>query len=142
MRFNSSGRSPADNAPSDLAWRVIGLVNLYRLLIAGGLFAAGLLEPIRDLLLIPRPGPLTFICALYFLAGVGLIALRRLSFTGLRLLALTHALTDSIAIAWILWATGGIQGGMERSRQRLAAKRRRNAPGEAGGAASESRVIR
>ena len=29
------------NEPSDLAWRVIGLVNLYRLLISSGLFVMG-----------------------------------------------------------------------------------------------------
>ena len=86
MRFNSSGRSgPADNAPSDLAWRVIGLVNLYRLLVAGGLFIASLLEPVRDLLQIVRPTQMTMICAIYFLMGIGLIAMRRLSFAGLRI---------------------------------------------------------
>jgi two-component system, NtrC family, sensor histidine kinase PilS len=113
MRFNSSGRSgTADNAPSDLAWRVIALVNLYRLLVAGGLFVASLAEPVRDLLGIVRPTHMTVICAVYFFTGIGLIALRRLSFAGLRMLALTHALTDSIAIAWILWASGGVQGGL------------------------------
>jgi two-component system, NtrC family, sensor histidine kinase PilS len=113
MRFTSSGRpGPVDNAPSDLAWRVIGLVNLYRLLIAGGLFVASLLEPLRDLLGIVRPTQMTVICAGYFFTGIGLIALRRLSFAGLRMLALTHALTDSVAIAWILWASGGVLGGL------------------------------
>jgi two-component system, NtrC family, sensor histidine kinase PilS len=113
MRFNPSGRSgPVDNAPSDLAWRVIGLVNLYRLLIAGGLFIASLLEPVRDLLGILRPTQMTMICAIYFFMGIGLIAMRRLSFAGLRMLALTHAFTDSIAIGWILWASGGVQGGL------------------------------
>jgi two-component system sensor histidine kinase PilS (NtrC family) len=113
MRFNSSGRAgPADNAPSDLAWRVIGLVNLYRLLIAGGLFAASLLEPVPEVLGIARPAHMSMICAVYFLAGAGLIALRRASFANLRMLALTHTFTDSIAIAWILWASGGAQGGL------------------------------
>jgi two-component system sensor histidine kinase PilS (NtrC family) len=113
MRFNPSGRpGPADNAPSDLAWRVIGLVNLYRLLVAGGLFIASQVETVRDLLDILRPEQMTLISAIYFFLGIGLIAMRRLSFAGLRMLALAHAFTDSVAIAWILWASGGVQGGL------------------------------
>ena len=113
MRFHSSGRAnPADNAPSDLAWRVIGLVNLYRLLISGGLFAASLLQPMQDLLSISRPASMTTICALYFAAGVGLIAMRRLAGTSLRVLTLAHAVVDSVGIASILWASNGAQGGL------------------------------
>ncbi|MEO6079089.1 MAG: ATP-binding protein [Steroidobacteraceae bacterium] len=113
MRFTSDSRTgPADNAPSDLAWRVIGLVNLYRLLIAGGLFIASRLELVRDLLIIPQPTQMTVICAAYFLTAIGVIAMRRLSFASLRMLALVHALIDSVAIAWILWASGGVQGGL------------------------------
>jgi two-component system, NtrC family, sensor histidine kinase PilS len=113
MRFYSSGRlGPADNAPSDLAWRVVGLVNLYRLLVAGGLFVASQIGPLKEVLGIEQPRALAVICAVYFLAGVGLIALRRLPFTGLRLLSLTHALVDSIAIAMILWASGGVNTGL------------------------------
>jgi len=113
MRFYSSGRQgPADNAPSDLAWRVVGLVNLYRLLIAGGLFIASQISTVQDLLDIQQPTALAVICAVYFLAGIGLIALRRLPFTGLRLLTLTHALVDSVAISLILWASGGVNSGL------------------------------
>jgi two-component system, NtrC family, sensor histidine kinase PilS len=113
MRFNSAGRTgPADSAPSDLAWRVIGLVNLYRLLIAGGLFVASRMDAVQDLLLIPQPTHMTVISAVYFLTGIGLIAMRRLSFASLRMLTLVHALVDSIAIAWILWASSGVQGGL------------------------------
>jgi two-component system sensor histidine kinase PilS (NtrC family) len=113
MRFNSGGRTgPADNAPSDLAWRVIGLVNLYRLLVAGGLFVASRLAAVQDLLIISRPTPMAVICATWFLTGIGLIAMRRLPFASLRMLVLVHALTDSIAIGWILWASGGVQGGL------------------------------
>jgi two-component system sensor histidine kinase PilS (NtrC family) len=113
MRFNSGGRpGPVDNAPSDLAWRVIGLVNLYRLLVAGGLFMASRVPAVQDLLLISRPTPMAVICATWFLTGIGLIAMRRLPFASLRMLALVHALVDSIAIAWVLWASGGVQGGL------------------------------
>jgi two-component system, NtrC family, sensor histidine kinase PilS len=113
MRFNSAGRpGPVDNAPSDLAWRVIGLVNIYRLLIAGGLFVASQLEPARELLIFWQATPMSVVSAVYFLTGVGLVAMRKLAFASLRMLALVHALIDSVAIAWILWASGGTQGGL------------------------------
>ncbi|HUG72478.1 MAG TPA: HAMP domain-containing sensor histidine kinase [Steroidobacteraceae bacterium] len=113
MRSNS--RIPVsltEGAPSDLAWRVIGLVNIYRLLVAGGLFAAAQSEVISEVLGIDRPVPLSIICAAYFVIGIGLIAVRHLPFMGLRLLAFTHAVTDSIAIALVMWASQGVAGGL------------------------------
>jgi two-component system sensor histidine kinase PilS (NtrC family) len=113
MRFNARNPvAPAEGAPSDLAWRVIGLVNIYRLLVAGGLFAAAQSAVMREVLNISHPTALIFIAAAYFFAGIGLWALRRLPFMHLRLLAFTHALTDSVAIAFVLWATSGVGGGL------------------------------
>jgi two-component system sensor histidine kinase PilS (NtrC family) len=103
---------PAEGAPSDLAWRVIGLVNIYRLLVAGGLFASAQSSAMQEILGIDRPAALSIITAGYFFAGIGLIALRHLPFMGLRLLAFTHAVTDSVAIAFVLWATSGVAGGL------------------------------
>lgn len=113
MRIYPRGRpDPTENAPSDFAWRVIGLVNLYRLLVAGGLFAASWLEVVQESLIIEQPGQLALVCALYFLVGIGLIALRRVPMVGLRLLALAHAVADSVGIAFILWATSGVDSGL------------------------------
>ena len=65
MRFIPGGRpGPADSAPSDLAWRVIGLVNLYRLLVAGGLFIASRIDAVNELLIIPHPTRMAVICAI------------------------------------------------------------------------------
>lgn len=102
---------PAEGAPSDLAWRVIGLVNMYRLLVAGGLFACAQIPTLRELFAVEQPTALSIICAVYFFVGIALIALRHLPFMGLRLLAFTHALVDSVGIAFILWATSGVAGG-------------------------------
>jgi two-component system, NtrC family, sensor histidine kinase PilS len=113
MRFNTRNPvAPAEGAPSDLAWRVVGLVNIYRLLVAGSLFAAARIEAVRDVLGIDNPAAMTIIAAAYFFAGIGLWALRPLPFMGLRLLAFTHAVTDSVAIAFVLWASGGVAGGL------------------------------
>lgn len=113
MRFNARNTvRPTEGAPSDLAWRVIGLVNIYRLLIAGGLFACAQSDSMREIFSIDHPAALSVICAAYFFAGIGLIALRHLPFMNLRLLAFTHAVADSVAIALILWATSGVAGGL------------------------------
>ncbi len=118
MRYSSSGETgvmralESGTAPSDLAWRVIGLVNLYRLLVAGGLFLANQFVVMQAVIGVERPQELTFICALYFFVGVGLIGLRRLPIAGLRWLTLTHAVIDSLAIGSILWAAGGVVSGL------------------------------
>jgi two-component system sensor histidine kinase PilS (NtrC family) len=113
MRPHNLGRTaPAETAPSDFAWRVIGLVNLYRLLVAIGLFAATRSEVVREVLRLEWPDALAVICALYLFAGIGLIALRRLPIASLRLLTLTHVLVDATAIGGILWASGGIASGL------------------------------
>jgi two-component system sensor histidine kinase PilS (NtrC family) len=115
MRVHARTRNqvpPAEGAPSDLAWRVIGLVNMYRLLVAGGLFACAQSSTLQEILAIEHPAALSITTAGYFFAGIGLIALRHLPFVGLRLLAFTHAVTDSVAIAFVLWATSGVSGGL------------------------------
>src|SRR5690606_35633820 len=113
MRFHSRNLvRPTEGAPSDLAWRVIGLVNIYRLLIAGGLFACAQSDTMREIFSIDHPAALSIICAASFFARIRLIALRHLPFVSLRLLAFTHAVTDSVAIAFILWATSGVAGGL------------------------------
>jgi two-component system, NtrC family, sensor histidine kinase PilS len=104
--------APLESAPSDLAWRVFGLVNLYRLLVAGGLFAASRFAVGRETFSIDRPGEMAVICAVYFFAGIGLIALRRVPFGGLRVLTLTHAVVDSAAMGFVLWAAGGVSSGL------------------------------
>jgi two-component system, NtrC family, sensor histidine kinase PilS len=97
--------------PSDLAWRVMGLVNLYRLLVAVALLVASALPTVREGLAVAHPAELRVICSLYLLAGLALILLRRVPGQRLRVLALTHATVDSVTIGYILWALGGISSG-------------------------------
>src|SRR3982750_1445030 len=113
MRTAAPAKSAALNrAPSDLAWRVLGLVNLYRLLVSASLFAASRFSDSSDVLNILQPGDMAVICSLWFFAGIGLIALRRLPLAGLRSLTLAHAIVDSVAMGFVLWASGGIAGGL------------------------------
>jgi two-component system sensor histidine kinase PilS (NtrC family) len=113
MRIHPQGRpGPVETAPSDFAWRVVGLVNLYRLLVAAGLFGAARSGTVQEILGIERPTELAVISAVYLFCGIGLIALRRLPQVSLRMLALSHVLVDATAIGFILWAAGGVESGL------------------------------
>ncbi len=113
MRTQPQGRlEAAETAPTDFAWRVIALVNLYRLLVAIGLFAAARSVGMQEILGIERPGKLALISAVWLVAGACLIAARRLPVIGLRVLALGHVLVDALAMGLVLWAAGGVESGL------------------------------
>jgi two-component system sensor histidine kinase PilS (NtrC family) len=107
----ASAAFPA-TAPSDLAWRVIGLVNLYRLLVPLVLLAI-LFVPGPNVVL-PPTHPTLFLsaCTVYFSIGALMVAARRLSWPSIRRVALLNAAVDSIAIAVILYAAGGVSSGL------------------------------
>jgi two-component system sensor histidine kinase PilS (NtrC family) len=99
-------------APSDLAWRVIGLTNLYRLLlppvllILQGLASPGLLAQPQE------PELFQVVCYAYLVAGVLLILARRVPRPSLRILALVNATVDTLAISLILYTSGGAGSGL------------------------------
>ena len=97
--------------PTDLAWRVIGLVNLYRLLISSGLFIVGRIQVASESLGVLHHDGLLLVSLVYFAAGVALVLLRRNLWPGLRTLALTHVTVDAIGIGALLWSCGGIASG-------------------------------
>jgi two-component system sensor histidine kinase PilS (NtrC family) len=113
MRVQPQGRlDPGEATPSDFAWRVVGLVNLYRLLAACGLFVASRSDTLQEIIGIERPAQLAVTSAIWLFVGIGLIALRRLPVVGVRLLALSHVLVDATAIGFVLWATSGVESGL------------------------------
>ena len=99
-------------APSDLAWRVIGLANLYRLLlppvllILQGLASPGILAPAQ------QPQLFKGVCYAYLLAGLLLILAHRVPRPSLRILALINATVDTVAISLILYTAGGVGSGL------------------------------
>jgi two-component system, NtrC family, sensor histidine kinase PilS len=98
--------------PSDLAWRVIGLLNLYRLLVPLVLIAVQALSS-PDLGLIAAQPRLFFsACIAYFTAAVLLVIARRLQWSSLRIVALVNASVDALAIGFILYASGGVASGL------------------------------
>jgi two-component system sensor histidine kinase PilS (NtrC family) len=99
-------------APTDLARRLVGLVNLYRILIPPlllGLRAATLPEAV-----IGSAHPPLFLvtCLVYFAAGVALVTAQKARWPSLRVLTLAHATVDAVAIALIVFASGGVASGL------------------------------
>jgi two-component system sensor histidine kinase PilS (NtrC family) len=103
---------PPPTAPSDLAWRVLGLLNLYRVLVPLVLVSMQLLAGPQWAPVATRPSMFMSACVAYFTAGVLLIIARRLEWASLRIVALVNASVDSAAIALILYAGGGISSGL------------------------------
>lgn len=108
----SAGAAIAAPAPSDLAWRVIGLANLYRLLVPPVLltmhwFAAP--EPLAEARL---SSLFLAACGGYFFAGVLLVLARGLAWPSLRMVALVNAIVDAVAISLILYSSGGVSSGL------------------------------
>ena len=107
---------PAESASArlprrDLAWRVIGLVNLYRLILPPVLLTMQWLSGQETSVFSGRPGPFLSACIAYFSAGVLLIVARRLSWPSLRRVALLNSGVDAAGISFILYASGGVASG-------------------------------
>ena len=103
---------PQITTPSDLAWRVIGLLNLYRVLVPLVLVSMQLLAGAQWKHVATHPSLFISACIAYFTAGILLIIARRLEWASLRIVALVNASVDSAAIALILYAAGGISSGL------------------------------
>ena len=98
--------------PSDLAWRVIGLLNLYRLLVPLVLLSMQSLSEPGWELVAARPWLFVSACITYFTAAVLLIIARRLQWSSLRIVALVNATVDALALGFILSASGGASSGL------------------------------
>lgn len=105
-------RSEDNSTLGDLGWRVVGLLNLYRLLIPPVLFAIH-----RFTGPVPTVGgtyPTLFhaTCAAYFATAVALVFAQRLPNIPRHGLILAHAIIDSVAIGLLLYSSGGVQSGL------------------------------
>jgi two-component system sensor histidine kinase PilS (NtrC family) len=99
-------------APTDLAWRVIGLVNLYRLLIPPSLYLLylyfGTATPIGSAF----PKLFLWACVVYFAAGIAIVLGGRRLLPNLRATTFVHAMVDAVAISLILLSSGGVASGL------------------------------
>jgi two-component system sensor histidine kinase PilS (NtrC family) len=98
------------DSPADIAWRVVGLLNLYRVLVPLVLVSAMWLSG-QPLMMVPHPSVFLAACVAYLTAAVLLVIARRLRWSTLRLVAMVNASVDSAAIGLILYASGGVSSG-------------------------------
>ena len=99
-------------APTDLAWRVIGLVNLYRLLIPPALYAQYKLFGSSATLGSDHLLLFLWTCLVYFAAGIAIVIGGRRLLPNLRATTFVHAMVDAIAISLILFSSGGVASGL------------------------------
>lgn len=99
-------------APSDLAWRVIGLASIYRLIIPPGLLLMQWFTAPDFLLRVSSPDLLMTVCIGYFVAGLLLLLTRRMQWPTLRMLALVNAAVDTAGLSLVLYASGGAASGL------------------------------
>jgi len=91
---------------------VIGLLNLYRLLVPLVLFS---MQPFTGPGWgLPTAQPELFVsaCMTYFTAAVLLVIAARLQWSSLQILALVNASVDALAIGLLLYASGGVASGL------------------------------
>ena len=102
----------APPVPTDLAWRVIGLVNLYRLLISPALYSLYVYMGSESLIGSARPSLFIWTCIVYFSAGVAIVVGGRRLLPNLRAMTFVQAMVDAIAISLILFSSGGVGSGL------------------------------
>ncbi len=99
------------SAPTDLARRVAGWLNVYRLLVPTVLLGLLVLAQ-APYLSVRLPGLFVAACAGYFVAALALIVRQRLRGAEPLIRPLANSLLDSVAIALILAASGGVASGL------------------------------
>jgi two-component system sensor histidine kinase PilS (NtrC family) len=107
-----SGPARPSTAPGDLARRVIGLLNLYRLLIPPSLLAIGWITEPQPTVGGEHPTLFLAACVLYLAVGVIFVLGQRFRAPSLRQVAITHGVTDSLAIGLLMYASGGVTSGL------------------------------
>ena len=100
------------SGPSDLARRVIGLLNIYRLLVPPTLLAINMMTEPQSTVGEEHPTLFLSACALYFLFAIGLVLAQRWQWPSLRALALTHGLVDALTLSLLMFTSGGVASGL------------------------------
>lgn len=96
----------------DLAWRVLGLLNLYRLLVATVLIVFARLSLTPHAADMARPALYDAAALGWFAAGVTCIALLKRRWPDLRVQAYLHAVFDVVALTLLLFAGQGVGSGL------------------------------
>ncbi len=112
--MSASPDSPAarESARTDLAWRIVGLTNLYRLLAVLVMLVVHLLTQPTPSFGSAAPQLFRLILLVYLLLAVLLTLAGRRHWPGRRSLVLAHTLVDAGAIATLMYASGGVSSNL------------------------------
>jgi len=102
----------APHAPTDLAWRVIGLGNLYRLLIPPAVYALHLFLGEDGELGSANPQLFVWTCVVYFAMGIAMVVGGRRLLPNLRATTFMHATVDAAAVSLLMYSSGGAASGL------------------------------
>jgi two-component system, NtrC family, sensor histidine kinase PilS len=102
----------SDATPTDLAWRIVGLANLYRLLAVVALLSVHLLTMPNPAFGSARPELFRWILGVYFVLGILLTVAGRRHWPGRRALVTAHTLIDSGSVATLMYASGGVSSNL------------------------------
>ena len=103
---------PAAAAGNDLAWRVVGLANLYRLLLPPVLFALQLLTRPTPTVGASDPHLFIVICVVYWVLGALMAFGGKRRWRSRHALVFVHMLLDTTAIGALLYSSGGVASGL------------------------------
>jgi two-component system sensor histidine kinase PilS (NtrC family) len=98
--------------PSDLSRRILGLLNLYRLLIPPTMLTIWQFSAPDATVGQAAPTLFLVVCALYLVAGILLVLALRLRSVPLRAVAITHGVVDALGIAALMYVSGGVTSGL------------------------------
>ena len=105
--------APAPASPgSDLAWRVVGLANLYRLLLPPVLFALQMLTHPTPTVGASDPELFIIVCIVYWILGALVAFGGRGRWPSRRTLVFVHTFLDTSAICSLLYCSGGVSSGL------------------------------
>ncbi|MBS0387017.1 MAG: PAS domain-containing protein [Proteobacteria bacterium] len=97
-----------ERSQTDLGWRIVGLINLYRLLAVVVMICVHLLTQPVPAFGSNLPRLFRGVLLLYFVLAALLAFAGRSHWPGRRTLVLTHALIDAGAISLLMYASGGV----------------------------------
>ena len=99
-------------APRELAWRVLGLLNLYRLLVPLALAFLHWITPETTAVGWARPRLFVITDTLYFAFAIVMILALKQRWPSLRRQAWLHIFVDVAALTLILYSSGGVASGL------------------------------
>ena len=108
----STADAPPAAPSGDLAWRVVGLANLYRLLLPPVLFTLYLFTRPTPTVGGTNPQLFVLVCIVYWALGALFAFGGRGHWPSRRVLVLAHTLLDTAAVAALLYCSGGAASGL------------------------------